>query len=421
MSTESKVVVSAEDRASQTLGKIKGSIDASGRALETFAKVTRLAAFAMGSNVLGRAFEEAIRKGAEYDSRLYSLQQKMDGMRTSADRVGAGLAGSVAPALSLISDSLAELLDRAEGKGKYGLRDFWSDLFLGAAASLDKISPAAALGLRNFSAAQLGNYGDTGRTAARERYRNQLMAEGESLSERYASAEWKRFNMIYRLEELLGAGAITQTVYNRALADFDKQLGLILPKVDAVNERLPLKIAESTTEDWLDETLIWNPKILAAPEAPVVTKWDQMWTTMKESASDALQDTNRVFTDVLFNWENRLDTLAAYFERFASLLSDALIGRYITGPLLQSVGLEKRAGGGPAFAGTPYMVGEDGPELFVPGSSGSIVPNAQLAGAGGVQVTVNLNAIDTRSGVEFLAQNERALVAVLDRALGRRY
>ena len=31
--------------------------------------------------------------------------------------------------------------------------------------------------------------------------------------------------------------------------------------------------------------------------------------------------------------------------------------------------------GGPVSAGTPYIVGEQGPELFVPNQSGTIVPN----------------------------------------------
>jgi hypothetical protein len=37
----------------------------------------------------------------------------------------------------------------------------------------------------------------------------------------------------------------------------------------------------------------------------------------------------------------------------------------------------KRAGGGPVVAGTPYMVGEKGPELFVPGNTGSIISNTR--------------------------------------------
>jgi phage-related minor tail protein len=34
-----------------------------------------------------------------------------------------------------------------------------------------------------------------------------------------------------------------------------------------------------------------------------------------------------------------------------------------------------RANGGPVSGGSPYVVGERGPELFVPSVSGSIVPN----------------------------------------------
>lgn len=40
------------------------------------------------------------------------------------------------------------------------------------------------------------------------------------------------------------------------------------------------------------------------------------------------------------------------------------------------VTVEGRAEGGPVSQGTPYMVGEEGPELFVPRASGKIVPNA---------------------------------------------
>lgn len=52
-----------------------------------------------------------------------------------------------------------------------------------------------------------------------------------------------------------------------------------------------------------------------------------------------------------------------------------------------------RAAGGSVRGSTPYIVGERGPELFVPNSSGSIVPNNQLGGMGGdVSVVVNVDA-----------------------------
>lgn len=49
--------------------------------------------------------------------------------------------------------------------------------------------------------------------------------------------------------------------------------------------------------------------------------------------------------------------------------------------------VDKRAGGGPVSAGMPYIVGERGPELFVPGQSGGIVPNSRMGG--GISIVVN--------------------------------
>jgi hypothetical protein len=48
-----------------------------------------------------------------------------------------------------------------------------------------------------------------------------------------------------------------------------------------------------------------------------------------------------------------------------------------------------RALGGQVGAGRPYMVGERGPELFVPGAQGNIVPNNAM---GSANVTVNVDA-----------------------------
>ena len=49
----------------------------------------------------------------------------------------------------------------------------------------------------------------------------------------------------------------------------------------------------------------------------------------------------------------------------------------------ESGALERRAAGGPVSQSTPYLVGENGPEIFVPKDAGDIVPNNRLgAGAG---------------------------------------
>lgn len=51
--------------------------------------------------------------------------------------------------------------------------------------------------------------------------------------------------------------------------------------------------------------------------------------------------------------------------------------------ILSFLGFGKRAGGGPVNAGAPYVVGERGPELFVPGANGGVMSNSDLRSAMG--------------------------------------
>ena len=61
--------------------------------------------------------------------------------------------------------------------------------------------------------------------------------------------------------------------------------------------------------------------------------------------------------------------------------------------LLSAIGIPGMANGGPVKAGGSYIVGERGPELFTPGSSGSITPNHELGGS--TNVVVNVDAANT--------------------------
>lgn len=70
-----------------------------------------------------------------------------------------------------------------------------------------------------------------------------------------------------------------------------------------------------------------------------------------------------------------------------------------------------RAEGGPVASGSPYIVGERGPELFVPRSSGSIVSNDNLSGAamggGGINITYNIASGVSRAELGSLLEAER--------------
>ena len=68
-----------------------------------------------------------------------------------------------------------------------------------------------------------------------------------------------------------------------------------------------------------------------------------------------------------------------------------------------------RASGGSVKAGSSYMVGERGPELFTPGRSGSIAPSGSF---GGANVVVNVDASGTQ------AQGNRPNAKLLGQAIG---
>lgn len=73
-----------------------------------------------------------------------------------------------------------------------------------------------------------------------------------------------------------------------------------------------------------------------------------------------------------------------------------------------------RADGGSVGANNAYVVGERGPELFVPQGSGTIIPNNRMQPSGGGSKTVNnftINAIDTKSFEERLYNSSTAVWA----------
>jgi hypothetical protein len=73
-------------------------------------------------------------------------------------------------------------------------------------------------------------------------------------------------------------------------------------------------------------------------------------------------------------------------------------------------GLGGKAGGGSVFGGTPYLVGENGPELFMPGQSGTIVPNSGLrGGSGGSSGPMTINVVGAQGNNEIRAMVARGV------------
>jgi hypothetical protein len=100
-----------------------------------------------------------------------------------------------------------------------------------------------------------------------------------------------------------------------------------------------------------------------------------------------------------------LDLMRMVFQQTVT----APLAKGISGAILEA--FKPRAMGGPVSAGSPYMVGERGPELFVPHASGSIVPNGSMSSSGGssggVTVNYNIAAGVTRNELAPILEQER--------------
>lgn len=105
---------------------------------------------------------------------------------------------------------------------------------------------------------------------------------------------------------------------------------------------------------------------------------------MTEYSKQAARNMQDAFADFLFDpfdeglsgmLKNFLDTIRRMLanQLAVSFFENTGIGKFIS-----SIG--KRAMGGPVSAGTPYLVGERGPEIFAPSMSGSIIPNNKMGG-----------------------------------------
>lgn len=103
-----------------------------------------------------------------------------------------------------------------------------------------------------------------------------------------------------------------------------------------------------------------------------------------------------------------VDAVGALIRGFQTLIG---LGSKIGGAIGGMFGGGK-ASGGPVAGGTTYLVGEEGPELFTPSTSGTIIPNNAL-GRGGSTINLTVNgAIDPEG-------TARTIVNILNNSAAR--
>jgi tape measure domain-containing protein len=137
--------------------------------------------------------------------------------------------------------------------------------------------------------------------------------------------------------------------------------------------------------------------------------------SLRQIASGVLVDiANQLIR--IFVIEQAINAIKSFLTPFSAATplgaGGGQVGKF--GTLGPNYGIPQRAKGGPVSSGQTYMVGERGPELFVPGRSGTIVANDKMGG-GNTNVVVNVDA--KGSSVEGDEQGANQLGRVISAAV----
>ena len=76
--------------------------------------------------------------------------------------------------------------------------------------------------------------------------------------------------------------------------------------------------------------------------------------------------------------------------------------------------------GGAVSKGKPIIVGERGPELFVPNATGQITQSARGTGGGPVNVNFNITTVDARSFDQLLVQRRGTISRIINESVNER-
>lgn len=169
---------------------------------------------------------------------------------------------------------------------------------------------------------------------------------------------------------------------------------------------------------------------LKAAQADFVGGWKSAFKEYADDAANAADQATQVFGTFTQGFEDAFvsfvqtgklsfkDLANSVIADLARIQARRLLVNLIDGGGSFLGGLFGRAGGGNVNALQPYMVGESGPEMFVPSSNGSIIPNSRLGGGGMTAVTYNINAVDASSFKQLVASDPSFIYAVTEQ--GRR-
>lgn len=263
------------------------------------------------------------------------------------------------------------------------------------------------------------------------------LQRNQELQDRYGlSAEAAQRNVIVLAEAYADAAGQQYDLSaagmqaNAAFEDTARILASIKTPMEEYTEQLA-RISELQDQGFLSADQAGKAIVVAAQDyASAQTAISAGNDELSESTKKLLQDIKsaadgfaRDFTDIFFDTTQSVGDM---FKDLAETIAKALFTQSVSQPLIDgilgSIGGSlfggARAAGGPVGAGKTYLVGEKGPELFVPGASGNIVPNGSSSSAP-IAVNMTITSVDPQTAAQTIAGQERLITGMVRKAMIR--
>ena len=146
---------------------------------------------------------------------------------------------------------------------------------------------------------------------------------------------------------------------------------------------------------------------IAEIERETKAKFQEISTSISAPLADALVEGKSILgalSDVFKGFVKTMLTKAIELM-FVNAILNSIFG-LTGGSALPTIPIPGRASGGSVSGGQPYLVGERGPELFVPSGAGTIKNNSDTSSMGGGKGTIINQVINVSAGVSQTVRDE---------------
>jgi len=232
-----------------------------------------------------------------------------------------------------------------------------------------------------------------------------------------------------------------------AVTDLSKMEGIVIDTLP------PIKEAETTLQKMLrhiKETIGKFGDLNKTSLEEAQNKFKNIKDTIAKGMNEGISKFSNGFARAVFLGEKLSDTfkkmaqelgvriLSALIEVLARKSAELLIEKLITKEKQKQQALTLTSGGGSIFSvigsffsgakasggavskGNPVLVGEQGPELFVPNQTGQITQNARGTNSGATTVNFNINTVDASGFEELLVRSRGTITQLINNAVNER-